>query len=70
MTLSAFAPFSARLAPEIELSLAMPLPELQNQLTTRQSRCLLSEVYSSPQDVQRLLEQLQQEEAQPCPEGC
>ena len=46
----------------------MPLPELQNQLNNLASLDVCYEkLHSSPQDLQRLLEQLQQEGAHPCP---
>ena len=46
----------------------MPLPELQHRLNnlTSLDRCY-GELHFSPADLQRLLEQLQVEEVQPCP---
>ena len=63
-----FAPFAtACLGPETELRLAMPLPELQHRLNnlTSLDRCY-GQLHASPADLQRLLVQLQVEEAQPC----
>ena len=64
-----FAPYStACLGSKTKLSLAMPLPELQHRLNnlTSLDRCY-GDLHFSPADLQRLLEQLQVEEVQPCP---
>ena len=63
-----FAPFAtACLRPETELRLVMPLPELKHRLDNLTSLDRsYRELHASPEDVQRLLEQLQIEQAQPC----
>ena len=63
-----FAPFATDcLGPETELRLAMPLPELNHRLSnlTSLDRCY-EQLHASPEDVQRLLVQLQGEGAQLC----
>ena len=62
---SSFATYCLR--PETELSLAMSLPELQQQLNnlTSLDRCY-GQLHASSADVQQLLVQLQGERAQPC----
>lgn len=67
-----FAPFAtACIGPDTELSLAVPLSDLEHQLNnlTSLDRCY-SELRASPADLQRLLEQLQKVEAQPCTLAC
>ena len=63
-----FAPFATDcLAPETELRLAMPLPELQHRLSnlTSLDRCY-EKLRASPADLQRLLVQLQGEGVKFC----
>ena len=63
-----FAPFAtACLGSETELRLAMSMPELQHRLNnlTSLDRCYW-ELRAGPGDVQRLIEQLQSNRAQPC----
>ena len=63
-----FAPFAtACLGPETQLRLAMSLPELHHRLSnlTSLDRCY-GQLHANPEDLQRLLVQLQGEAAQPC----
>ena len=62
-----FAPFATTcLGPDTELSLAMPLPELQHRLNNLTSLDRAYEqLHASPSDLQRLLAQLHREG--PCP---
>ena len=63
-----FAPFAtACMRPETQLSLSMPLSELLHRLNnlTSLDRCY-GELHARPADLQRLLEQLQNQAVQPC----
>ena len=63
-----FSPFATGcLGRETKLYLAMPLPELEQRLSNLTSLdCCYGQLHASPEDVQRLLEQLQCEGAQGC----
>ena len=67
-----FAPFAtACLGPETELRLALPWPELQHRFENLTSLdCRYEHLHANPEDVQRLLVQLQMAGSQPCHLSC